>query len=337
MRLDTARLERRLWWLFGARCSSPSSSSASSAARCTARRRRSPSASSPPTAACSSRADDILTGQQVWQSTGGQQLGSIWGHGAYQAPDWSADWLHREAMALLDVWAAREHGAPYAALDAGRRRRVLRARLEREMRTQHVRRRRPARVTCRRDRAEAMRAHAPRTTTRLFGGAPDARASCARRYAHAGRRRCPTPARRATLTTFFFWTSWACGDRAARARRSPTRTTGRTSRSIGNRPDRAPTCCGRSSASCCCWPASARSSGGTRSAAADEPAVEPPARDPLGGVALDAVDARRRQVRRRRRRAVRRAGAARRADGALHRRGPGASSASRSAEYLPYA
>ena len=32
--------------------------------------------------------DDILTGQMVWQSTGGQQLGSIWGHGSYQAPDW---------------------------------------------------------------------------------------------------------------------------------------------------------------------------------------------------------------------------------------------------------
>src|SRR5262245_9510586 len=51
--------------------------------------------------------DDILTGQQVWQSTGGQQLGSIWGHGAYQAPDWSADWLHRESIELLDVWAEK--------------------------------------------------------------------------------------------------------------------------------------------------------------------------------------------------------------------------------------
>ena len=38
---------------------------------------------------------DIETGRQVWQSIGGQQLGSIWGHGAYQAPDWTADWLHR--------------------------------------------------------------------------------------------------------------------------------------------------------------------------------------------------------------------------------------------------
>ena len=31
--------------------------------------------------------DDILAGQSAWQSTGGMELGSIMGHGAYQAPD----------------------------------------------------------------------------------------------------------------------------------------------------------------------------------------------------------------------------------------------------------
>ena len=41
----------------------------------------------------------------MWQSIGGQQLGSIWGHGSYVAPDWSADWLHREAIDM-----ARHHG-----------------------------------------------------------------------------------------------------------------------------------------------------------------------------------------------------------------------------------
>lgn len=46
---------------------------------------------------------DIETGQNVWQSIGGMQQGSIWGHGSYLAPDWSADWLHREAEALLAV------------------------------------------------------------------------------------------------------------------------------------------------------------------------------------------------------------------------------------------
>ena len=35
---------------------------------------------------------DIKDGQNVWQSLGGQEIGTVWGHGAYQAPDWSADW-----------------------------------------------------------------------------------------------------------------------------------------------------------------------------------------------------------------------------------------------------
>src|SRR3970040_134855 len=60
---------------------------------------------------------DIEQGRQVWQSTGGMQLGSIWGHGAYVAPDWSADWLHRESVGVLDLWARRDGGmATYADL-----------------------------------------------------------------------------------------------------------------------------------------------------------------------------------------------------------------------------
>ncbi|MGR9090071.1 MAG: nitric-oxide reductase large subunit [Gammaproteobacteria bacterium] len=46
------------------------------------------------------RRAEIERGQNVWQSLGGMQQGSIWGHGSYLAPDWSADWLHREAEAL---------------------------------------------------------------------------------------------------------------------------------------------------------------------------------------------------------------------------------------------
>jgi nitric oxide reductase subunit B len=65
---------------------------------------------------------NIERGRQVWQSMGGMQLGSIWGHGAYVAPDWSADWLHREAVGLLDMWAREDGGmATYAALPAGER------------------------------------------------------------------------------------------------------------------------------------------------------------------------------------------------------------------------
>lgn len=57
--------------------------------------------------------EDILDGQVVWQSIGGQQIGSIWGHGAYQAPDWTADWLHRELVAYQDVYAHTRFGKNY--------------------------------------------------------------------------------------------------------------------------------------------------------------------------------------------------------------------------------
>lgn len=59
---------------------------------------------------------DIERGRQVWQSIGGQQLGSIWGHGSYVAPDWTADWLHREATAWLDIESLRQNGVPYSGL-----------------------------------------------------------------------------------------------------------------------------------------------------------------------------------------------------------------------------
>lgn len=55
--------------------------------------------------------DAIQRGQGVWQSLGGQQVGSIWGHGAYLAPEWTADWLHREAVFTLDCWA-QDAGVP---------------------------------------------------------------------------------------------------------------------------------------------------------------------------------------------------------------------------------
>src|SRR5689334_12963752 len=44
--------------------------------------------------------EQIQHGQQAWLAAGGQQLGTVWGHGSYVAPDWSADWLHREATTL---------------------------------------------------------------------------------------------------------------------------------------------------------------------------------------------------------------------------------------------
>ena len=59
---------------------------------------------------------EIKDGQNVWQSIGGQEVGTIWGHGAYVAPDWTADWLHREALIMLDSYAQQEFSSAYAEL-----------------------------------------------------------------------------------------------------------------------------------------------------------------------------------------------------------------------------
>lgn len=48
---------------------------------------------------------DIQEGQNIWQAMGGMQVGSIWGHGSYIAPDWTADWLHNEALIILNIWS----------------------------------------------------------------------------------------------------------------------------------------------------------------------------------------------------------------------------------------
>ena len=59
-------------------------------------------------------ASDILEGQNYYFSRGGQHIGTIWGHGSYLAPDWSADFLHRMGLYLT----ARHHGL--SATDASR-------------------------------------------------------------------------------------------------------------------------------------------------------------------------------------------------------------------------
>ena len=63
---------------------------------------------------------DIELGQNVWESIGGMEVGSIWGHGSYVAPDWTADWIHREAVFMLNAWAKKDFNLVYDDLDVER-------------------------------------------------------------------------------------------------------------------------------------------------------------------------------------------------------------------------
>ena len=77
---------------------------------------------------------DIQIGQNVWESIGGMEVGSIWGHGSYVAPDWTADWIHKEAVYMLNAWAKTDFNANYEALDVEQKA-ALKARLIKDIKT----------------------------------------------------------------------------------------------------------------------------------------------------------------------------------------------------------
>jgi nitric oxide reductase subunit B len=148
---------------------------------------------------------DIRDGQNAWQSTGGQELGTVWGHGSYVAPDWSADWLHREAEWMLDRWSNTEYGVGFTELEPERRA-ALQARLEEELRTNTYD---PAtgKLVVSQARADAIAASSEHYRE-LFMGAPalaDLREAYAMRDVTIS-----DPDRMRDLNAFFFWTSWAC-------------------------------------------------------------------------------------------------------------------------------
>ncbi|CAI8817777.1 nitric oxide reductase subunit B [Pseudomonas sp. IT-P12] len=148
------------------------------------------------------RAADILDGQTAWQSIGGMQLGSIWGHGAYQAPDWTADWLHRELLAWLDLAAQQRFAKAYRDIDDDQQA-LLRHQLKREYRGNRLVNGTLV-LSERRIQAIAKTAayyHA------LFSNDPSLHGS--RESFAMKENTLPDAARREQLTHFFFWTAWA--------------------------------------------------------------------------------------------------------------------------------
>ena len=137
---------------------------------------------------------DIHDGQNVWQSMGGMEVGSVWGHGAYVAPDWTADWLHREAMFILDRWSAAHGG--YASLPSDRQA-ELRSRLQQLMRSNTYA---GGTITVDPVRADAFAANLEHYAD-VFGRGRDEYAIPAGTLTDAGNTR--------KLAAFFFWTSWA--------------------------------------------------------------------------------------------------------------------------------
>jgi nitric oxide reductase subunit B len=52
--------------------------------------------------------DDIMAGQQLFLKNGLMQYGSIFGHGAYLGPDYTADYLRRAALVVRDAYGGKQ-------------------------------------------------------------------------------------------------------------------------------------------------------------------------------------------------------------------------------------
>ena len=142
--------------------------------------------------------EQISDGQNVWQSMGGMEVGSIWGHGSYVAPDWTADYIHREAVFILDKWAGQESGQSYGALSKEQQA-SLKARLQEILRKNTYD---PATGNLMIDpiRAEAFEENLAHYTSVFADGRTEYAIQRGAQQDQAKLRQ---------LVSFFFWTAWA--------------------------------------------------------------------------------------------------------------------------------
>lgn len=147
---------------------------------------------------------DIKDGQNVWQSMGGQTVGSIWGHGAYIAPDWNADYLHRESVLLLELFAQKD-GKVYKDLPEDEQAKYQ-VQLRKELRTNTFNQETGV-ITFSPERAQVAKELAT-YYTKLFMDDPSL--SETRTHYAIPKNAIKDPVRMQQMNAFFTWTSWVC-------------------------------------------------------------------------------------------------------------------------------
>lgn len=148
---------------------------------------------------------DIKDGQNVWQSTGGQEMGTVWGHGAYVAPDWTADWLHHESVYMLDKLAQTTYGKSFAEVSPEDQA-ALEKHLQLEIRKNTYD---PAtgNIT-----VSALRAEAIAAVSSYYAGlfTNDPKLASLRNAYSIPENTIKDSSRMRKMNAFFFWAAWAC-------------------------------------------------------------------------------------------------------------------------------
>ncbi len=150
-------------------------------------------------------AQQIKDGQNVWQSIGGQQVGSIWGHGAYVAPDWSADWLHRESVFILDEWSEKEFSLPFNSLTKEKQV-MLEMRLQESLRVNSYNEKNGV-LTLSAERVRATKSNAAYYAGLFMN---DSSLEEERAAYSIPENSIKDPDRMDLMNAFFFWAAWAC-------------------------------------------------------------------------------------------------------------------------------
>ncbi|HPI70893.1 MAG TPA: nitric-oxide reductase large subunit, partial [Tenuifilaceae bacterium] len=134
-----------------------------------------------------------------------QEVGSIWGHGAYVAPDWSADWLHREAVYMLNRLAFMHDSCSYDELDSERQA-YLQLLLQKDLRKNRYDATTKTLVVS--DlRAEAIKDNAQYYHNLFTDGKDQERERIAYAIPVNSIKNVENMQR---MNAFFFWTAWAC-------------------------------------------------------------------------------------------------------------------------------
>jgi nitric oxide reductase subunit B len=152
--------------------------------------------------------EQIRDGQRAWRAAGGQQLGTVWGHGSYVAPDWSADWLHREALAYRGFLARKKFSRDYDSLALDQRA-AIDAQVRADMRANTYDAQSGV-LKISAARAAAVDA-VERHYDDLFGGATagDAYFDHLREQYAMTENALPRAEDRKALSAFFFWSAWS--------------------------------------------------------------------------------------------------------------------------------
>ena len=141
---------------------------------------------------------DILRGQEVFLKYGLMEHGTLWGHGAYLGPDYSAETVHEAVEVGRDTLARTRYGQPYAALEAGAAAGIA----DTVRRTLKENRYDPATGTLRFTEIEAAAWAASRHHWAEFFSGPTAAAGLPLKYI---RERSELD----DLATYFTWAAWA--------------------------------------------------------------------------------------------------------------------------------